>query len=1198
MPSQFGGIAVEGSQFGGVPVEEPISKFGGTPVDSPKEDEDTWLPSKKQIGEEGFLGRVAVALGKKVGLQPQYVESKPEVSKGPTLGVMDSIKAIGTEAVEHPGKVARAITRGVIEDPELLLPGLWEGMPVKVAASLAKMGLAAKVAETGVRGALIGGTLDAAAQEAQTGKIDWGQVESTSAQFGAMGVGGKLVGAGLKKVSKVVKDNVILPTKEVKPTDSKFAESRIKKDESVGEGIKRNRDRRDAEFASKDADSIHKDAVTMAYNQAKSAAWKYKQDFIDNIQGDVSAMTPTDLAKHRLTLGDDHWKEIKRGSDAVYKSTYEGSLPKHEETLISKQEGIKRRIANENVVAEKLGVTPATIHELLPTDEAHAAYVEAEEQASKAGMPAVEAHLEALQSVKDHPSLSDKQVEHIDSQLAIMEEEKVSPTTKEANDILGMSPHEAILHTVNSIHADERGAENRAKFIVAGVEEPEVRSRITAFLDNPNERTKIRTDVEREAQKVELERSVSKYAREIAEAEAPVVVEDRFDPGTNVSITEANRVRHEHLNDIKHTLEEKRVAALKRLETLMNEPPEMHALPFVESIKSRLEELRDLALKHGVLETYLENYVPRILDWSGFKGTESERMSIQQRIGHDPAEPRIKQDSTISRKFETRADLRAYLEGTGITLENDIAVIMEKYEKQILTAIAHKKLVDYSKVTLDMNGAPLIKTIGEKIHGDKFESFEAVGTGPLADLIVNPNYKRILEHVFRQEDPGMVARGLSATTMAVKSANVGASAFHLTTLGVAHLVLRPSSILHPVDTIRSMNIAVDMFKNGVNKDVIDMLIRHGGLIVGTDDVHLTAIGELGKGVDKYISKIGGEVKLAQHLTEPVEKYIIQPLNHATWEVMHTGSKLHVAMTLLTDMIAAHPEIDPHILAREISAHVNTVFGGLNWTEIAAHTNKRLLEMGAIKNPMLRVAGKVGMTVLDYAATKVGRIQGRERMQWLMFAPDWTVSAFRSVTDALPHSFDLKEGVKGFLSPKNRADLARRYVTNAAITYLTVLNGVNMAFNNGKPIWENDDPTKISLGDGRSIQVAKHMMEFVQWIREPLTTGGNKLAFWPRATSTLLMGRTNPLSIKSTVRGEDWYSRPLEVAKSALPFQIASAIKAPTGEKAVESLSSMLGAPITGSRDKAHTPGELKHEKSVKRRERKIARQLKKREEQE
>lgn len=1164
-----------------------------------KEDEgDTWTPSVKQIGEEGFIGRVAVGLGKKVGLHPQYVESKPEVSKGPTLGVMDSLKAIGTEAVEHPGKVARAVTRGVIEDPELLLPGLWEGMPVKVAASLAKMGLAAKVAETGVRGALIGGTLDAAAQEAQTGKIDWGQVKSTSAQFGAMGVGGKLAGTGLKKVSKVVKDNVILPSKEVKPTDPKFAESRIKKDESVGEGIKRNRDRRDAEFANKDADTIKKDAATMAYNQAKSAAWKHREDFLDNIQGDVSAMTPKELTAHRSELSEDHWKEIKKGSDAVYKSTFDTSLPKHEETLLNKQEGIKRRIANENVVAYKLGVTPATIHELLPTDEAHAAYVEAEEQASKAGMPDVEAHLEALQSVKDHPSLSDKEVERIDSQLAIMEEEKISPTTKEANDILGMTSSEAVLHTKNSLLADVRGAVNRAKFIIAGVIEPEVRSRITSFLDTPNERTKIRTDQERTEQKELLEKSVRKYADDIKTANNPPVVEDRFGPSENDKFTKAYKEHWDHLQQIKHTLEEKRVAAMKRLEALMNEPPEMHALPFVEAIKSRLEELRDLALKHGVLDTTVKNYVPHILDWSGFKGTEAERMSILKRITNEPADPRIKQDSTISRKFETIAELQKHLEGTGITVERDIAKIMEAYEKQILTAIAHKKLVDYAKVTTDMFGNPLIKDISEKVHGDKYVSFEGKGTGPLAHLIVNPHFKNILGHVFRQEDPGMVARGLSATTMAVKSANVVASAFHLTTLGVAHIVLKPSSLIHPVDTLRAMNLAVDMFKNGVNKDVIDMLMRHGGLIVGTDDVHLTAIGELGKSVDKYLSMVGPEVKLAQHLTAPIEKYIVQPLNHATWEVMHTGSKLHIATTLLADMIASHPEIDPHIHAREVSAHVNTVFGGLNWTEIAAHTSRRLQEVGNIKNPVVRTVAQTGMKAMDWTATKLGGIQGRERMQWALFAPDWTVSAFRSVTDALPHSFDLKEGVKGFLSPKNRADLARRYVTNAAITYLTVLNGVNMAFNNGKPIWENDDPTKISLGDGRSIQVAKHMMEFVQWIREPKTTGGNKLAFWPRATSTLLMGRTNPLSVKSTVRDEEWYSRPLEVAKSALPFQISSAIKAPTGEKAVESLSSMLGAPITGSRDKAHTPGELKHEKMVKRRERKIARQIKKREEQE
>jgi hypothetical protein len=156
-----------------------------------------------------------------------------------------------------------------------------------------------------------------------------------------------------------------------------------------------------------------------------------------------------------------------------------------------------------------------------------------------------------------------------------------------------------------------------------------------------------------------------------------------------------------------------------------------------------------------------------------------------------------------------------------------------------------------------------------------------------------------------------------------------------------------------------------------------------------------------------------------------------------------------------------------------ASFANSIFGSLDW---------------------FRLTQEVGSRYGRDAAYMFFNPSGKRAMQFLLFAPDWTFSTFRSVYMALPGSVD----------DSALAGLHRRYLVKTGLYYLTIANGINLA-TSGKFIWQNNDPTRIELADGRTLQFSKHAMEPFEFMQDAIQTADNKLGFYPRIAGEIAVG---------------------------------------------------------------------------------------------
>jgi hypothetical protein len=232
---------------------------------------------------------------------------------------------------------------------------------------------------------------------------------------------------------------------------------------------------------------------------------------------------------------------------------------------------------------------------------------------------------------------------------------------------------------------------------------------------------------------------------------------------------------------------------------------------------------------------------------------------------------------------------------------------------------------------------------------------------------------------------------------------------------------------------------------------------------------------------------------------------------------------------------------------EISRFVNDSFGGLNWFDAARSAETEL--------------GK-RIAMAAYSP------EGRRALQLVLFAPDWTISTLRAFSSALPKSLNPTklspvEGVRGMVNPTTKADYARLYQFKTALTYLTLINAINLMVAN-RPVWENKDPTRIEFPDGTSMQAMKHAMEPVHWIMDPDKTLSNKLGFIPKAAIVGIAGieYASPNAPKLVDRSAT--NRLVTAAQGALPFQVSAAMNAPEGEGAKRALLGTMGFPVYGS----------------------------------
>jgi hypothetical protein len=153
-----------------------------------------------------------------------------------------------------------------------------------------------------------------------------------------------------------------------------------------------------------------------------------------------------------------------------------------------------------------------------------------------------------------------------------------------------------------------------------------------------------------------------------------------------------------------------------------------------------------------------------------------------------------------------------------------------------------------------------------------------------------------------------------------------------------------------------------------------------------------------------------------------------------------------------------------------------------------------------------------------------------------------------------------KAIPGAVDDPALAALHRRYLAKSALYYLTVANGINL-MTAGHSIFSNENPTRIQLADGRTLQFSKHFNEPAEWLRDPIQTADNKLAFLPRTAIEIGTG-------KEYVSARD-YAPDIEsrVATIAAQFAPIPAQQGWAGGGA-RSAMGMLGMPVYGK-----TPSE-------------------------
>jgi hypothetical protein len=602
-----------------------------------------------------------------------------------------------------------------------------------------------------------------------------------------------------------------------------------------------------------------------------------------------------------------------------------------------------------------------------------------------------------------------------------------------------------------------------------------------------------------------------------------------------------------------------------------------------DKFRTLMDDLGKRALEAGVIKGWHEDYVARNVISEGSAPPNALKELMKDIFGGGSGGSGGSKTTTKygeQRRLKTREDLLRHLDGiNGWLAENgkdyrfklktdNLAEIYADYAHSVEKAIENKNLITNLKQVRNAAGESLIRPITKDDplpHG-----WEVMDNSELAGYAVHPDLLPALKFVF-DAGPGQLMQALGTVSQITKRINVVGSFFHakslMEVLSSAEIPiwtpLKEAIVLPLVEKsvkkltgkelqLSAITKAVDQYRNGGAGDNVDKWIKEGRLqLDAPEDVARGILSSIGKAADSLIGKYGPKTRVLESSLSTVEKYTLGLFDKYTWDYLHTGGKLMVADAYLDKArFQAAKEGKPfdETAARiEISRFVNDSFGGLNWFDAAAGTQNEFAKR---------------MAMAAYSP------QGRRALQLALFAPDWTISTLRAFTAALPKSLNPTklspvEGIKGMINPTTKSDYARLYQFKTALTYLTLINAINLMVAN-RPVWENKDPTRIEFPDGTSMQAMKHAMEPVHWIMDPAKTLSNKLGFLPKAAIIGIAGTEYASPDAPKLVDRSAYSRLKTALSGALPFQVSAAMSAPEGEGAKRALLGTMGFPVYGS----------------------------------
>ena len=629
-----------------------------------------------------------------------------------------------------------------------------------------------------------------------------------------------------------------------------------------------------------------------------------------------------------------------------------------------------------------------------------------------------------------------------------------------------------------------------------------------------------------------------------------------------------------YLAAITHAIQQNNVGSL---------PPALQSA--ANRAKTFFAEMGEQAKKAGLIKDLIDDYVTNLWDLTGKNKDAWD--GILNRAGGPSMSPETR--FALKRSI---ANLEVGKRLGLVPLTEDVAQIMGIYGKSLARSMENAKMIKSLKDSIDpASGLKLLMPSEKAPH-----AYVVIDSPQLSGMRVHPDIAPSLRFIFDRANSGVIAQGFQALNTAIKRSAVMGSLFHAKALldgftgvidlnkklvaggaaagaiygvstgdnpiadaliGTGAAMMAPGvKLIGQAALPRAFgeNIYLKQLREGQAGDLVGTLLNSGLKIsfekgpLAVEDVSgsfYKGMTALQQGLDKVIPGAGLPVKGLTMLNHAVDTFM--------WERLHSAMKLTAAAQKLEQLIQANAKAnaaDPRVallskeqLAVQASSFTNDIFGGLDWRRIAEATES-----------------KFGRDV----ALQVYSPAGRRAAQFMMFAPDWTVSTTRAATQAFsPSLADLnpKKLLQTFLEPQNAVGLHRQYMVRSALYYATIANGINYAMS-GHYIWDNKDWTTIDMGDGRTMQWSKHMMEPVHWVTKPLQQAANKLGYFPKEVINQITGKEYiSTSGKAPPMDTSALGRAAHIGKTMMPISAQGAFGAKASSGGA--LSSMLGVPIYG-----------------------------------
>jgi hypothetical protein len=572
------------------------------------------------------------------------------------------------------------------------------------------------------------------------------------------------------------------------------------------------------------------------------------------------------------------------------------------------------------------------------------------------------------------------------------------------------------------------------------------------------------------------------------------------------------------------------------------------------TVRGWFDRMGQAAVDAGVIKELLNDYITHIVEEDP---TAKARDTISRLVDVIAGKARGVQPSgrqfAQHRQYATFDELQQALRGSGLRIKTgDVGEIVAIYSKAMFKAITDKRLVEALKVTPVEGMRPLVaprevpttpptgpsgfrlppgqppgqaaKKFGERPPAmllqplDKIDpNFTILPNRQLAGYAVHKDIAPQLNFVFSARDPNDVTLGLMALNQASKRAVVSFSLFHAKSLTDAFIGAMGTKAFTKGSPLEQARLAVETFKRPGNNEGIDALLRGGMVLQQPEDTVHGALGHIAHIFDETLPVGSASTKAA----EAISKFNTA-LDNFTFAHLQTGFKIITGLDAYERLLKKG--LSKEVAGKLAASYANDIYGSLDW---------------------FRVANDVGSRIGRDAAYMFFNPNGRRVAQLLMFAPDWTVSTFRAAYKALP----------GAVDDPALAALHRRYLAKSAVYYLTIANGINL-LTAGHSIFDNENPTRVQLKDGRTMQWSKHSMEPFEWLRDPLQTTANKLAFLPREAIQQLTGKEY-VSVHDAAPDID--NRAKHLAEQFLPIMAQQGL----GGGGATSALGLVGMPVYG-----------------------------------